>query len=163
MYHCWNKILRRKSEWMTCSWNSRLATTRSMRSMAFGIARFMPRSQQANYQGFTIWSCGKATLRRKIPRSPHWRFSTFKGSSPPTTKIIQKSWQRHLTLLIWLRRWLGHLLHLGQQPSPRQADLLSLRRLQSRNAVDLFGLPPPPSEQKSLRPLSCSIFFWFSS
>ena len=148
---------------MTCSWNSRLATTKSMRSKVFGTVRSMPRNQQANYQGFTIWSCEKATLRRRIPESPYWQSSTFKGSSLPITKIIQKSRQRHLTPSIRLRRWLGHPLYPGQQPSPRQADLLSPLRLQQRNAVDLLGLPPPPSEQKSPRPFSCSILFWFSS
>ena len=152
---------------MTCSWNSRLTTIKSMRSMAFGIVRSMPKSQQANYQGFTFWSHGKATLRKRIPRSPHRQSSTFEGSSSPTTKTIRKSRQRHLTPLIRLHRWLGHPLHSGQQPSPRRlqnkADLLSPRRLQQRNAVNLLGLPPPTSRQRSPRPLSYLILFRFSS
>ena len=115
-YCCWNRIPQRRGKWMIRSWisSSRLATTRSMRLMAFGTARSMPKSQQANYQGFTIWSCGKAILRRRIPGSLHRRSSTFEGSSPPTTKTIQKSRQRHLTPSIQLRRWLGHPLHPGQ-------------------------------------------------
>ena len=151
---------------MTYSWNLRLATTKSIRSMAFGTARSMPRSQQTNYQGFTIWSRGKANLRRRIPESPHRRSSTFEGSSPPTTKIIQKSQYQHLTPSIRHRQWLGHPLHPGQQSSIRrlrnEANLLSLRRLQQRNAVNLLGPPSPTSGQKSPRLLSCSIFFRFS-
>ena len=147
---------------MIRSWISslRLATTKSMRSMAFGIAWSMPGSQQDNYQGSTIWSRGKATLRRRIPGSLHWQSSTFEGLSPPTTKTIQKSRQRHLTPSIQLRRWLGHPLHPGQQPR-NEADLLGPRR---RNVADQLGPPPPPpSEQRSPRPLSCLIFFRFSS
>ena len=150
---------------MIRSWisSSRLATTRSMRSMAFGTARSMPRSQQANYQGFTIWSRGKAILRRRIPGSLHRQSSTFEGSSPPTTRTIQRSRQRHLLPSIRLRRWLGHPLHPGQQLR-NEADLLGPRRPRRRNVADLLGLPPPPpSERKSPRPLPCSIFFRFSS
>ena len=149
---------------MTCSWNSRLATTRSMRSMAFGTAQSMPRSQQANYQSFIIWSRGKATLRRKILGSLHWQSSTFKSSSPPTTKTIQKSRQQHLPPSIWLCRWLSYPLHPGQQPSPQRlqqrnkTDFLGPGRPQQRNVVDLLGPPPSqPSEQKCPRPLSYSI------
>ena len=166
MYPCWNRILRRRGEWMIRSWisSSRLATmTRSMRLMAFGTARSMPKSQQqVSCQGSTIWSRGRATLRRRIPGSLHRRSSTFEGSSPPTTKTIQKSRQRHLTPSIQLRWWLGHPLYPSQQPSPRRlqnkADLLSPRRLQQRNAVNLLGLLPlPPSERRSPRPLFCLI------
>ena len=151
---------------MIRSWisSSRLATIRSMRLIAFGTARSMPRSQQANYQGFTIWSCGKAILRRRIPESLHRQSSTFKGSSPPTTKTIQKSQQRYLTPSIRLRQWLGHPLHPGQQPR-NKANLLGPRRPQQRNVADQLGppLPPPPSEQRSPRPLFCLILFRFSS
>ena len=143
MYPCWNRIPRRRGEWMIRSWisSSRLATTtRSMRLMAFGTARSMPKSQQqVSCQGSTIWSCGKATLRKRIPGSLHRQSSTFEGSSPPTTKTIQKSRQRHLTPSIQLRRWLGHPLHPGQQP---------------RNVADQLGPPPPTSEWRSPRPLS---------
>ena len=129
---------------MICSWNSRLATTRSMRLMAFGIARSMPRSQQqVSCQGFTISSCRKATLRRRIPESLYRQSSTFKGLSPPTTRTIQRSRQRHLLPSIQLRRWLGHPLHPGQQPR-NEADLLGPRRL--RNVADQLGPPPPTSE-----------------
>ena len=153
---------------MTCSWNLSLATTRSMRSMAFGTAQSMPGSQQDSYQGYTIWSRGKATLRRRIPGSLHRQSSTFEGSSPPTTRTIQRSRQRHLLPSIRLRRWLGHPLYPGQQPSPQQlrseANLLSLRWPGQRNVANLLGPPPPlSSERKSPRPLSCSIFFRFSS
>ena len=148
---------------MIYSWNSRLATTKSMRLMAFETARSMPRSEQANYQGFTIWFCGKAILRKKILRSLHWQSSTFKGSSPPTIKTIEKSQQQYLTPSIRLRQWLGHLLHPGQQPR-NEADLLGPRRSRRRNVADQLGPPPPPpSERRSPRPLSCSILFWFSS
>ena len=54
--------------------------------MVFETARSMPESQQDSYQGSTIWSCGKATLKKRIPGSLHWQSSTFEGSSPPTTK-----------------------------------------------------------------------------
>ena len=143
---------------MIRSWisSSRLATmTRSMRLMAFGTARSMPKSQQqVSCQGSTIWSRGKATLRRRIPGSLHRRSSTFEGSSPPTTKTIQKSQQQHLPPSIRLRQWLGHPLHLGQQPSSQ--------RLQQRNEADpLLPLPLSPSEQRYPRPLSCLIFSGF--
>ena len=162
-YSCWNKILWRKSKWIIRSWisSSRLATPKSMRSMAFGIAWSMPRSQQqVSCQGSTTWSCRKATLRRRIPGSLHRQSSIFEGSSPPTTKTIQKSRQRHLTPSIQLRRWLGHPLHPGQQPR-NEADLLGPRRL--RNVADQFGPPPPTSKWRSPRPLSYSILFRFSS
>ena len=92
-YPCWNKIPQRKSKWMMRSWisSSRLATIRSIRLMAFEIVRSMPESQQDSYKGSTIWFCGKATLRRRIPRSLYWQSSTFKGLSPPTTRTIQRS------------------------------------------------------------------------
>ena len=152
---------------MIRSWisSSRLATTRSIRSMAFGIARSTPRSQQqGNCLGSTIWFCRKATLKRRIPGSLHWRSSTFEGSSPPTTKIIQKSRQQHLIPTIRLRQWLGYPLHPGQQPR-NEADLLGPWRPQQTKVADLLGLPPlsPPSERRSPRPLSCLILFWFSS
>ena len=150
---------------MIRSWisSSRLATTtRSMRLMAFGTARSMPGSQQDSYQGYTIWSRGKATLRRRIPGSLHRQSSIFKGLSPPITKTIQKSRQQHLTSSIQLRRWLGHPLHSGQQPR-NEADLLGPRRSRRRNVADQLGPPPPPSERRSPRPLSCSILFRFSS
>ena len=152
---------------MIRSWisSSRLATTtRSMRLMAFGTARSMPKSQQqVSCQGSTIWSRRKATLRKRIPGSLHRRSSTFEGLSPPTTKIIQKSQQRHLTPSIQLRRWLGHPLYPGQQPR-NEADLLGPRRPRRRSVANLLGPPPPPpSEQRSPRPLSCSILFRFSS
>ena len=150
MYPCWNRIPRRRGEWMIRSWisSSRLATTRSMRSMAFGTARSMPKSQQANYQGLTIWSHGKATLRRRIPGSLYRQSITFEGLSPPITKTIQKSRQRHLPPSIRLCRWLSHPLHPGQQLSPW--------RSRQRNVADLLA-PPPTSRQKSSRPLSYSI------
>ena len=138
---------------MIRSWISslRLATTRtrSMRLMAFGTARSMLKSQQqVSCQGSTIWSRGKATLRRRIPGSLHRQSSTFEGSSPPTTRTIQRSRQQHLLPSIQLRRWLGHPLHPGQQPSPRQlrnkANLLGPRR---RNVANQLGLPPPPPSE----------------
>ena len=141
----------------------RLATTRSMRSMAFGTAQSMPRSQQANYQGFTIWSCGKATLKKQILRNLHRQSSTFEHSLLSTTKIIQKSWQQHLPPSIRLCQGLGHLLYPGQQPSPQQlqqineTNLLGLRRLQERNMADLLASPRPISGKRSSRPLFCSI------
>ena len=141
----------------------RLATIRNMKSMAFKTARSMARNQQANYQGFIIWSCRKAILRRRIPGSLHRQSSTFKRSSPTTTKTIQKSRQQHLPPLIWLHRWLGHSLYPGQKPSPQRlqqrnkADLLSPRRHQQRNVADLLGPPLPTSKKRSLRPLSYSI------
>ena len=147
---------------MIRSWisSSRLATTRSMRLMAFGTARSMPGSQQDSYQGSTIWSRRKATLRRRIPESLHRQSNTFEGSSPPTTRTIQKSRQRHLLPSIRLRQWLGHPLHPGQQPR-NEADLLGPRR---RNVADQLGPPPPPpSKRRSPRPLSCLILFRFSS
>ena len=132
--------------------------------MASGTARSTQKSQQqGNCQGSTIWFCGKAILRRRIPGSLHRQFSTFEGSSPPTTKTIQKSQQRHLTPSIRLRQWLGHPLHPGQQPR-NEADLLGPRRSRRRNVADQLGPPPPPpSERRSPRPLSCSILFRFSS
>ena len=148
MYCCWNRIPYRKGKWMICSWNLRLATTRSMRSMAFGTARSIPRSQQqVSCQGSTIWSCEKATLRRKIPGSLHWWSSTFEGSSPPTIKTIQRSRQQPLSLLIRLYQWLG----------PRKADLLGPRRSWLKNVANLLAPPPLTSGQRSLRPFSCSI------
>ena len=149
---------------MIRSWilSSRLATTRSMKSMAFGTARSMPESQQDSYQGSTIWSCRKATLRRRIPGSLHRRSNTFKGSSPPTTKTIQRNRQRHLLPSIRPHQWLSHPLHSGQQPR-NKADLLDPRRSRQRNVADQLGPPPPPSERRSPRLFSYSIFFQFSS
>ena len=154
MYCYWNKIWRRRDKWMIYSWNSRLATTRSMRLMAFKIARFMPKSQQqVSCQGSTIWSRGKTTLRKKIPGRLHRQSISFEGSSPPTTKTIQRSRQQSPSLSIRLQQWLG----------PRKANLLDPRRLQQKNVANLLGPSPPPSEQRSPRPLSCSIFSRFSS
>ena len=112
--------------------------------MAFETARSMPGSQQDSYQGSTIWSRRKATLRKKIPGSLHWQSSTFKGSSPPTTRTTQRNRRQHLSLSIQPHQWRGP------------------RRLQQRNVVDLLSPPPPPlSGQKSLRPLYCLIFSGF--
>ena len=111
--------------------------------MAFETAQSMPRSQQDSYQGSTIWSCGKAILRKKIPGSLHRQSSTFEGSSPPTTKTTQKSRRRHPSLSIQPHQWRGP------------------RRLQRRNVVDLLSPPPPLSGQRSLRPLYCLIFSGF--
>ena len=130
--------------------------------MAFGTARSMLRSQQqGNCQGSTILFRGKAILRRRIPGNLYRQSSTFKGSSPPTTKTIQKSQKRHLTPSIRLRQWLGHPLYPGQQPR-NEADLLGPRQ---RNVADQLGPPPlpPPSERRNPRPLSCSILLRFSS
>ena len=114
--------------------------------MAFETARSMPGSQQDSYQGSTIWSRGKATLRRRIPGSLHRQSSTFEGSSPPTTRTIQRSRRRHPSLSIQPHQWRGP------------------RRLQQRNVVDLLSPPPPPlSGQRSLRPLYCLIFSGFPS
>ena len=144
MYRCWIRIVQRRGERMIQSWilSSRLATITSMRSMASGTVQSRPRSQQANSQGFTIWSRGKAILKRKIPESLYWQLSTFEGSSTPTIKTIKKSRQRHLTSSIWLRRWLGYPLHPGRQPR-NEANLLGPRRPQQRNVADLLGPPPP--------------------
>ena len=129
---------------MIHSWilSLRLATVRSTRLMAFETAQSMSRSQQDSYQGSTIWSCEKATLRRRIPGSLHRQSSTFEGSSPPTTRTIQRSRRRHPSLSIQPHQWRGP------------------RRLQRRNVVDLLS-PPPPSEQRSLRPPYCLIFSGF--
>ena len=138
---------------MICSWisSSRLATIRSTRLKAFETAQFMPESQQDSYQSFTTWSRGKTTLRKRIPRSLHRQSSTFKGSSPPTTRTTQRSRQRHPSLSIQPHRWLDPPLHQWRGP----------RRLQRRNVVDLLSPPPPLSGQKSLRPLYCLIFSGF--
>ena len=45
----------------------------------------MPKNQQSNYQNFINWFCGKATLKRRIPRSLHQQSNIFKGSTLPTT------------------------------------------------------------------------------
>ena len=113
--------------------------------MAFETARSMPGSQQDSYQGSTIWSCGKATLRRRIPGSLHRQSSTFEGSSPPTTRTIQRSRRQHPSLSIQPHQWRGP------------------RRLQRRNVVDLLSPSPSLSGQKSLRPLYCLIFSGFPS
>ena len=126
--------------------SSRLATirTRSMRSMAFETARSTLKSQQqGNCQGSITWFCGKAILRRGILGSLYQQSSTFEGSSSPTTKTIQKNQKQHLTPLIWLRRWLSHLLYPGQQPR-NGANLLGPRQL--RNVANKLGSPPPTSE-----------------
>ena len=131
---------------MICSWisSSRLATIKSTRLMAFETARSMPGSQQDSYQGSTIWSRGKATLRKRIPGSLHRQSSTFKDSSPPTIKTTQRSRQRHPSLSIQPHQWQGPW------------------RPQQRNVVDLLSPPPPPlSGQRSLRPLYCLIFSGF--
>ena len=129
--------------------------------MAFETAQSIPESKQANNQGFTIWSCGKATLKRRILRSLHWQSSPFKSSSPPTTKTIQTSHQQHLSPLIRLYQWSDPPSHqwLGpRRPQQRNmADLLGSRWLQQRNAANLLDLPPLASEQKSLQLFSCLI------
>ena len=51
----------------------------------------MPKSQQNNYQGSTIWSYGKAILKKKIPKSLYWQSNTFKNSILPIMKTIQKT------------------------------------------------------------------------
>ena len=115
--------------------------------MAFETARSIPGSQQDSYQGSTIWSRGKATLRRRISGSLHRQSSTFKGSSPPITRTTQRSQQRHPFLLIQPHRRLN---------SPLQ-QCISSRRHQQRNVVDLLSPPLlPPSKQRSPRPLFCS-------
>ena len=108
--------------------------------MAFKTAQSMPKSQQqVSCQGSTTWFYRKATLRRKIPGSLYRQSSTFESSLTPITKTIQKGWQQPLSPLIRLYQWQG------------------LWRLQQRNMVDLLSLPPSPSKQKSLRPLSCLV------
>ena len=153
MYPCWNRISQRRGEQMIHSWisSSRLATIRSTKLMAFETARSMPGNQQDSYQGSTIWSRRKATLRRRIPGSLHWQSSTFEGSSPPITRTTQRSRQRHPSLSIQPHRWLDPPLHQWRGP----------RRLQRRNVVDLLSPPPPLSGQRSLRPLYCLIFSGF--
>ena len=174
---------------MIRSWisSSRLATTRSMRLMAFGTARSTPKSQQqGNCQGSTIWFCRKAILRRRILGSLHWRSSIFEGLSPPRTKTIQKNRQQHLTPSIRLYRWLGHPLHPGQQLSLRQlqneANLLGLRRPQQRNVANhhhqqaseevldlyltrslLVFLLSTPTGLGDFLPITYSLIFRFSS
>ena len=108
----------KKGKWMIRSWilSLRLAMIKNLRLMAFETVRSMLRSQKVNYKGFTIWSRGKATLRRRIPGSLHQQSSTVENLSPPTIKTIQKSRQQYLPPLIRPRRWLGHLLHPGQRP-----------------------------------------------
>ena len=131
---------------MIRSWisSSRLATIRSTRLMAFETARSMPGSQQDSYQGSTIWSCGKATLRRRILRSLHRQSSTFEGLLPPTIKTTQRSRRWHPSLLIQPHQWRGP------------------RWLHQKNVVDLLSPPPPLSSgQKSLRSLYCLIFSGF--
>ena len=128
----------------------RLATMKNTRLMVFEIAQSMPKSQQDSYQGSTIWFRGKATLRKRIPRSLYWQFSIFKGLSLPITRTTLRSRQQHPSLLIQPHRWLGPPLHQWQGPW----------QLQQRNVVNLLR-SPSPSEQKSLRPLSCLIFFDF--
>ena len=140
MYPYWNRIPQRRGKWMIRSWisSSRLATIRSTRLMAFETARSMPGSQQDSYQGSTIWSRGKATLRRRIPGSLHQQSSTFEGLSPPTIKTTQRSRWRYPSLSIQPYQWRG-----------------SWRR-QQRNVVDLLSLSPLlPSEQRSPRSLFC--------
>ena len=145
-----------------------LATTRSMRSMVFGTMRSIPRSQQANYQDFIIWSCGKTTLRKRIPKSLHRQSSNFEGLSSPTTKIIQESRQWHLPPSTWFRQWVGHPLHPSQQSSLERlqkrikADLLGPQRPQQKNVPDLSDSPPSTSGLRSPRPLSYSIAPGFS-
>ena len=115
--------------------------------MAFETARSMPGSQQDSYQGSTIWSCEKATLRRRIPRSLHRQSNIFEDLSPPTTKTTQRSQQRHSSLLIQPHQWLDRPLH----------QCLGPWRRQQRNVINLLSLPPlPPSTQRSSSPLSCS-------
>ena len=164
MYCCWNRIPQRRGKWMIRSGilSLRLATIKNMRLIAFGTAQSMPGSQQESYQGSTIWSCGKATLRRRIPKNLHRRSSTFKGLLPPITRTIQRSRQRPSSPSIWLRQWLGHLFYPGQQ-SRNEADLLSLRRSWQRNVANQLGPPlPPSSDQISPKSLSCSILFRLS-
>ena len=48
-----------------------------MRLKVFKTARSMPGNLQDNYQGSTIWFCGKATFRRRILENLHWQSSTF--------------------------------------------------------------------------------------
>ena len=137
---------------MIRSWISslRLATIKSTRLKAFKTARSMPGSKQDSYQGSTIWFCGKATLRKRISGSLHWQSSTFEGLSPLTTKTTQKSRQRDSSPLIQPYRWLDPSLHKWR----------GLRWLQQRNVVNLLR-PPPPSEQKNLKPLICLILSGF--
>ena len=78
---------------MTSSWilSLRMAITRSTRLIVFGTARFIPKNQQANYQGSTIWSREKATLRKRILESLYRQSSPFESLLLPITKIIQKN------------------------------------------------------------------------
>ena len=116
----------------------------------FEIARFMPETQQDSYQGSIIWFCGKTTLKKRIPGSLYWQSSTFKGSSPPTTKITQRSRQQYPSPLLQPYQWLSPPLHQWQGP----------QRLQQRNVVELLR-PPSPSKSRSLKPLLCLIFSSF--
>ena len=94
-----------------------------------------------------LYSCEKTTLRRKISGSLHWWSSTFKGSSPPTTRTIQKSRQQPPSSLIRLHQWLG----------PYIADLLGPRQPRQKKVANLLALPPPTSGQRSPRALFCLI------
>ena len=120
--------------------------------MVFETVRSMLGSQQNSYQGSTIWSCGKATLKRKKPESLYRQSSIFEGLSSPITRTTQRSRQQHPSLSIQPHQRLDSPLH----------QCLTPRRRQRKNVVDLLSLPPlPPSEQKSPRPLFCLIFFGF--
>ena len=55
--------------------------------MAFEKVQSMLESQQGIYHGSIIWSCRKATLRNRIPRSLHLQSSTFENLSLSITKI----------------------------------------------------------------------------
>ena len=140
---------------MIRSWisSSRLATIRSTRLKTFETTRSMLRNQQDSYQSSTTWFCGKAILKKRILGSLHWQFNTFKGSSPPITRITQRSRQQHPSPSIQPYQWLDPPLHQWQ----------GSWQFQQKNVVNLLRPLPllSSSKQKSLRPLFCLILSGF--
>ena len=74
---------------------------RSTSLIAFETVQSMSKSQyQGNYQGSTIWLCGKTILRKKISKSLHLQSSIFEGSLLSNRKTNQKNRQQPFSQLI---------------------------------------------------------------
>ena len=114
---------------MTYSWNSRLAMTRSMRLMACGIVQFMPRSQQANYQGFIIWSRGKVTLRNNT-----WEPALAIQHLRKLVTVYQKNNPEKPTAIFALVDMASPMARLSASPRPTAKPITAPTKKQGQSA-----------------------------
>ncbi len=110
--HYWSRTLPGRGKWTTklCQSqkrNSRLETTRIMRSKQSSTARCTANRQTIKCQASTTLFRGKATQKKKILGSPHRQLYTSGNWSTPSIRSIRKSQQRPLHPWTLLHQWPG--------------------------------------------------------